>query len=670
MSQYRRTWRRGWQVALAWGVCLALPQVAPDQLALKSPAALAASVPSGLRLLEQGLVNQAIAEFEQILRRRPDSAEAQLGLAQAYERAGRDADAFSAYQRVVEIDSSNRPALQALGKLGGYRPEWQTAGIEALSQLLQLEPQNVEALSQRALLYSYQGRFSEAITDYEQALNAPNLAPKTLLDAATAYTYGGNHRGGLELFERYLSAPNRRIIGDAAVAYALAEREAGDPRRAIQTLEDLLQRARGENRYTIQQRGSLAASYAAVGELQQAERVLAPLANRQDSRLTRARAYNEMWRYGRRLEDARRAAELYADVLSSQSRYLTIGVGREIGYALGGLPNQEALALQVYRQLLEQQPGAADLAVQTAVLERQLGMVSEADLRQRLVRAAQPLPADPVAQRRIAQGLVRLDPPDPELFSLYQRLAQNGIQEPLLFYRIAQIQLASENFRAARSALASYVSSRGGIDSGEGLLLLADIERRQGRLVTSGEIYDSLLQSQPADPEIVAAAIQGYAEVLEEQERETAAVALYDQLLSQVAQPEIAQILHRTRLAYRADLIGRQEAESLLRQSLEPGLALSPEDIFAQGELGLELELFDLVEQAYGPLLEQEGYQIEALTALAGLQYARQQFQTATELYEQILSIDPSNETARVALNSLAQGFLYRRGLQLPWERY
>jgi predicted Zn-dependent protease len=40
-------------------------------------------------LLNQGLVNDAIAAFQQALRSNPNSLEAKLGLAQAYQKAGR-----------------------------------------------------------------------------------------------------------------------------------------------------------------------------------------------------------------------------------------------------------------------------------------------------------------------------------------------------------------------------------------------------------------------------------------------------------------------------------------------------------------------------------------------------------------------------------------------------
>jgi cytochrome c-type biogenesis protein CcmH/NrfG len=91
-----------------------------------SPAALAQRSPQtsqGYTLLDRGWVNDAIAAFQTALRQQPNSAEARLGLAIAYQRAGRDADAWNAYQAVLQVSPDNATALAALGELGGYRPE-------------------------------------------------------------------------------------------------------------------------------------------------------------------------------------------------------------------------------------------------------------------------------------------------------------------------------------------------------------------------------------------------------------------------------------------------------------------------------------------------------------------------------------------------------------------
>jgi Tfp pilus assembly protein PilF len=89
------------------------------------PAALAQAVPAALQqaftLLRQGRVKDAIAAFEQAVRRYPQSLEAKLGLAIAYRRQGLIPQAWQAYQNVLAQDPNNQLALKAVGLLGTYR---------------------------------------------------------------------------------------------------------------------------------------------------------------------------------------------------------------------------------------------------------------------------------------------------------------------------------------------------------------------------------------------------------------------------------------------------------------------------------------------------------------------------------------------------------------------
>lgn len=643
---------------------LLVPVFAQD----KSTSSLSKSVSPGFSFLERGLVNQAITEFERALTLNPRSLDVRLGLAMAYQQAGRDADAFRSYQAVLDIDSSNETALRALGTLGSYRPEWQSQGITALSILLQTNPQDQEALTQRALLYSYQGRFDQAVADYAVVLqNAPS--PETVLHAAEAFTFNGNYSQGLQLFNRYQNS-GFPLQGSATIAYALAEREIGDPALAVEILFTELQQNDENNSVTLQQRGALAASYAANGQLEQAEATLIPLLRRQDSRLTLARAYNELWRYSQNLNYAREAAVLYQEILAQPSQYVTFGVAKEVAYALGGMPKQESLALQVYRQLTTQQSDDMGLWFQRTVLEKQLGYATTDDLK-RILQTLQGSSIKASTQRSIAQGLVRLDPPEPDLLPLYQILINNGVQESLLHYRVAQIYIDNKDYRAARAALVNYSNTSVGTDRlSSGLLLLADIERREANYIASAEIYDAILSSRPINQSITIAALAGYAEVLEAQEKYREAFVLYDQLITQTPQPTTAQILHHTRLAYLAKATSKAEAEALLVRSFNEKAALEAADVFAQGELAIELQRPTLAQQAYEILLNVQPDNVDALMALAGLSYSQQRFNEAIGLYRQVLQQESDNLAAQTALVSLSQGFLYKRGLQPPWERY
>lgn len=198
-----------------------------------TPSALAA----GYDFLAKGWIDDAIAAFEAALAATPNALRAKQGLAMAYQKAGRDEEAWNTYQSVLAQAPDDANALRAVGTMGSYRPEWQTTGIAALSQLLQQRPDDELTLrGQRALLLGYQQRFPEAIADYEILLAAPQPEPTILVNAAQIYTYSDRTDVALPLFERY-QAQGEALSSAATLAYATALRKQDQPRTAIQILE-------------------------------------------------------------------------------------------------------------------------------------------------------------------------------------------------------------------------------------------------------------------------------------------------------------------------------------------------------------------------------------------------------------------------------------------------
>jgi tetratricopeptide (TPR) repeat protein len=689
-------------------------------LPMMASVAVAQSVPIQIRraytALDQGRVDAAIAQFEQFLQQTPNSLDGWLGMAIAYRRAGRDGDAFRAYQRVVELDPNNRLALGALGLLGGFRPEWQAQGIAALDRLISLEPGDMDARAQRALLYVYQGRFGEAIADYEVVLQR-NPVPSVVLAAAQAYTYSGNYEQGLALFSRYQSAGGT-LGANEAIAYALALRETGQAAQAVQILERQLSQERALNSTTINLRGALASSYAANRQFSQAVQVLTPLQGRQDSRTILARAYNDIGRYSGELSYFQAAASLYRQVMTQVSD-LTAGMAREIADALSGMPirAERQYALEIYRQLSAQYPNDSGLQVQQAVLEQQLGVISSAQLAQRLQAALQPFPSNPSDQRAIAQALIRLDSPDPVLLPIYQALVNAGINEPFLNFRIAQMYVQQGDLNAARNALGVYASTATTPqDQATAVLLQAEIDRREGNLELSAQRYQSLVANS-TNPDIVITALQGLANIRQAQGRIGEALSIYDQIISLDPQNQALQ-LGRASIAYQAEVISEAQAEGILnnwlsingvadappelyslvgalpasaqreelyvllanadpsnvpiqlrrlqvvasrspdlaRAQLDRLIAQNPNNLslyFVQGELAQDLGDFDLAADAYEAILLQQPNETGALLALGGVRIQQRRYDSASRLYNEALALDPNNQAAMTSLAGL-----------------
>lgn len=713
-GQRRAVFSLGLALALATG-SLALP---PALGLLGSAPALAqsANVSRGYSLLLEDRVGEAVTAFQQAVQANPNDVDALVGLGIAYRRAGRDAEALATYQRVLELDPNNRLALSTIGLLGTFRPQWQPLGIQALTRLLQLDPDNLEARARRAELYYYQGLFSQSLADY--ALVLPRTAdPNIVGPAAEAHTFSGDYATGLALFDRY-RAGRGVIQGDRAIAYAQALRESGQLSAAIQLLERELGPITNREITPAQARlrGALASNYAANRQFQAALDLVQPLRGRGDARLTLARALSAIGDYGQQPSYNQEAAALYRDVLATATN-VTPGIRREASLALGTLPDQRPLALQLVNQLAQEQPEDRSLTLQQQILAFQTGQINRNALVQQVRNTFPTLPADPVQVRSMGQTLSRLDPPPPELLPLYQSLVSGGATEAFLQFRIAQILIQQGRLAEARSALSAYAATPAGSRDGETTqLLLADIERREGNLAQSQQRYEQLLRTSTA-PAIRSGAAQGLAAVYQTQGRIPEALALYDQLIA--ANPQnFAYPLGRAALAYQAGLITESQAEAVLNQGLQqyanttppqelitlvtalppsasragvyqtllaidagnPQLQLRALQVLAEtnptqaeaqasqlvaanpavldwyfvlGEVAQQTGNYDLARQSYLTVLQRQPNHPDALLALAGLEFQVGNFDQAERLYQQALALDGDNGTARTSLAAL-----------------
>lgn len=529
----------------------------------------------GFNLLKKGWVNDAIKAFQQALKSNPQSLQAKLGLAIGYKRAGKIDDAWNAYQRVLAQDPNNQLALKTIGLFGTYKPQWQPAGIQALSSLLQQNPNDLEARNLRAILYFYQGRQSEAVADFEIVL-ANNPAPETIINAAQAYTYNGASAKAVELFNRY-RATGKPIVGDAAVAYGKALRESGNAAAAVQVLEAQLQRSSGLDRTGIETRKELAVAYLANQQPNQAVATLQPLQGRPDAVLPLARALNDIRRRSNNPALGQQVATLYRQALSATENPSPILV-REVADVFSGLPNGEQVAVQLYRQLVSQQPNDRSLLVRQLALENKLGFISRDDLRQRLSSALQPLPSDSVQQQQLAVALAEISTPDSEFLPVYQSLAASRSDVPMLYFRIAQMYLQLGDTAGARQALASYTATPAGTRDLAHQLLAAEIERREGSLDASLRRYQALLKSKPDRTDIYDAGLRGFAGILRQQKRFDEALVVYDELMSRNPQSQEMQ-LGRAAIAYQARRISEVEAKGILENwlSTQPATNTPPE---------------------------------------------------------------------------------------------
>ncbi|WP_421656780.1 tetratricopeptide repeat protein [Leptothermofonsia sp. ETS-13] len=681
---------------------------APASAQTTSPA-----VNEGYVLLNRGWVNDAIAAFQRALRSNPNSLEARLGLAIAYQRAGQDSNAWQTYQQVLQQDPNQPTALKAIGLLGGYRPEWQAQGIEALTKLLQATPNDNEVRAQRALLYGYQGRFSEALADYQLLLQT-NPKPDVILGAAQIYTYSGDYSQGLALFQRYQNL-GKTIPDSAITAYAQALRQTGKTAEAVQILETRLNQRKSFDALTIELRTALAAAYQANNQPEQVAAVLAPLRNRPEAALPLARSLSAIARSTGNREMYQEAIALYRQVLAKTPEP-SPGLVVEVADVMSEASLFQAEALQLYQQAIQQQPTNSPLKIKQLILAQQVGHISRSELTQQLLVILQPLPSVQAERRLLAQALLKLDSPDPQLLSVYQELVQSGVDVPFLNFRMAQMQMQMGELDAAKQTLAAYRATAIGSQDLATELLLAEIERRENQLDKAAQRYESVISANPSNTLLIGA-MRGLAGVRQAQGRMEDALQIYDQILNRNPTATWAQ-LGRTAIAYEAKRLSVTEAEAVLNQWLANSAGETPPELFSlvgalppapeqealysrllkmnpdhlavqrrfiqvlamrdpeqarsqinqllqrnpnnltayfvKGELAQTLGHFDEAADAYQTILQRQPDNLDALLALGGVRFQQQRYREAETIYIRIATLRPNDWDIRRILAELS----------------
>ncbi len=385
----------------------------------------------GDELLQKGWVDAAIEAFKATLKSEPQSLSANLGLARAYRQAGQLPAAWEAYQRVLALDSANPVALQAIGTMGEYRPEWQQAGIAAITQLLKTSPprpQTIPLLTQRALLQGFQGKFDLAWADYAAILDT-DISVQTALRAAQAAGFSGRGVQAIALYDRvlqqlpdnseaqlnraYFGLQARRISPDAAeivLSNWLSQHPDATPPELLNLVGELPATANRKALY---------------------DRLLAQVPNNLP---VQRRALQLL---AQKSPDAARA-QLAQLMAANPDQPLAYFVQAEVAKSLKDLN----LAAQSYETLLQQQPDRTDALVGLGGVRFEQQRYGEAEVL--FNRALVLMPDDWQIQRILADLYATQDRPNVALKLLRaveKQQAQQGVSDPAVSDRIAQIEI-------------------------------------------------------------------------------------------------------------------------------------------------------------------------------------------------------------------------------------
>jgi len=136
----------------------------------------------GASLLQQGKIDEAVAEFQKAVALDPKYTAAYLNLSYAYDRQGRTEEATAQYQKVIALEPGNLFAHNNLGVLYDKKGLYAEA-IKEFEQVLQVDPSNAtardnleRAKSSKGIAQEREERFAQARKEVEARPNDPRAA--------------------------------------------------------------------------------------------------------------------------------------------------------------------------------------------------------------------------------------------------------------------------------------------------------------------------------------------------------------------------------------------------------------------------------------------------------------------------------------------------------------
>jgi len=151
------------------------PAATSTPVATPTPSA-SEHVDLGIERLDQGQLDEAIAEFEGAIQLDPEDAVAHYNLGLAYHGQGQLDEAVAEYQEAIRLNPDLSDAHTNLG--AAYTDQGQAdKAIAEYTEAIRLNPDDDSAHHNLGLVYAEQGKADEAIAEYQEAIRInPNKA--------------------------------------------------------------------------------------------------------------------------------------------------------------------------------------------------------------------------------------------------------------------------------------------------------------------------------------------------------------------------------------------------------------------------------------------------------------------------------------------------------------
>lgn len=160
----------------------------------------------GQILLQQGLFDAALTQFQDLQTRDQKSAPAHQGIGQIYLHQGKLQEAEAALSKAIALDPSNWLSHNLLG-LAYDQGERHTEAIAAYRAALAVHPRDPGVLNNLGLAYALNGDHEEAIHAYEQAAATGVASPKLYNNLGIAYAHRQRYADALDAFKKATDEP-------------------------------------------------------------------------------------------------------------------------------------------------------------------------------------------------------------------------------------------------------------------------------------------------------------------------------------------------------------------------------------------------------------------------------------------------------------------------------
>lgn len=190
-------------------------------------------------LLETGDAAGSVADLQHIEKPYRDSTFYQTRLADAYVRLNNPSQAQAAYDRALQLDPNNVEALTNRAALA-YSQKAYASASQDIKRALALNPKQDAALNNQSLLLAQAGNFAEALTFVDRALAGQPLQPYYLNNKAYLLLKLNRPAEALPLVQESLQRDNQNAWAHRTLGlYYLGQKQAAQALTSFRQAEKL-----------------------------------------------------------------------------------------------------------------------------------------------------------------------------------------------------------------------------------------------------------------------------------------------------------------------------------------------------------------------------------------------------------------------------------------------